>query len=86
MLRALVFEYVPFMQVYMFSVNYIISFFFLPKVQPPAKDVCLHGLTLFGSETKLRHQLGRVLQGVTVAQLAWTSTHSKNWSGTDIKA
>lgn len=42
-----------------------------PELQPPAEDVRLHGLTLFGSETKLRHQLGGVLQGVAVAQLTY---------------
>lgn len=40
-----------------------------PELQPPAENVGLHGLALLGTEAKLRNQLGRVLQRVTVSQL-----------------
>lgn len=40
-----------------------------PESQPLVEDVCLHRRALSGSEAKLRHQLGRVLQGVAVSQL-----------------
>lgn len=43
--------------------------FHSPELQPPAKNVGLHGLALLGAETKLRHQLRRVLQRVAVSQL-----------------
>lgn len=40
-----------------------------PELQPPAKNVGLHGFALLGAETKLGHQHGRVLQRVAVSQL-----------------
>lgn len=40
-----------------------------PELQPPAENVGLHGLALLGTEPKLRNQLRRVLQRVTVSQL-----------------
>lgn len=49
-----------------------------PELQPPAEDVRLHGLALFGSESKLWHQLQSVLQRVTVPQLTcrWMHTNT----------
>lgn len=55
---------------------------FSPELQPLAEDVCLHGLALFGNETKLRHQLRRVLQGVAVSQLTCKQISTKHNSST----